>query len=133
MADVQTPTVTRELDLDAETDDVWDALVSDVERAGWLGGPTEVDVVPGGRGYVTDPDGTRRDVLVDEVVPGRRLTLDWWTDTGVPSHVEFDIAPSPGGSRLTVTERPLLPVAQASAAVPMAGALAGHLRHRCLV
>ena len=133
MADVQTPTVTRELDVDADADEVWDALVVDDERAGWLGGPTEIEVVPGGRGYVTDPDGTRRDVLVDEVVPGRRLTLDWWTDTGVPSHVEFDIATTERGARLVVTERPLLPLAQASAAAPVARALAGHLRARCLV
>ena len=127
-----TPTVTRELDVDADAHDVWEALVTDGERAGWLGGPTELDVVPGGRGFVTDPDGTRRDVLVDEVVPGRRLTLDWWTETGVPSHVEFEISPTREGSRLTVTERPLLPVARAAdTAGPAAFALAGHLRARC--
>ena len=132
MADAQTPTVTRDLEVDTSAAEVWEALVGDGERAGWLGGPTEIDVVPGGRGYVTDPDGTRRDVLVDEVVPGRRLTLDWWTETGVPSHVEFDIASTGRGTRLTVTERPLLPLGEANASVPVAWALAGHLQ-RCRV
>ena len=131
MSQQDRPTVTRQVDLDVDAEDVWEALVADEERAGWLGGPTRIDVVPGGRGFVTDPDGTRRDVLVDEVVPRRRLTLDWWTDTGVPSHVEFDIATTERGSRLTVTERPLVPMAQARAAVPAAEGLVAHLHLRC--
>ena len=133
MEETPVPSVVRELDLDVEPDEMWHALVADHEREAWLGGSTEIEVAPGGRGFVTDPDGTRRDVLVDEVVPGRRLTLDWWTDVDPPSHVEFEIAPMPRGCRLRVTERPLVPLAQASAAAPVIQALASGLRTSCLV
>ena len=107
------PVVTKDIDLDADTEEVWTALTDDDERRLWMGGDTEFDVRPGGRGHITDDDGTRRDVLVHEVEVGRRLTLDWWTDDGVPSHVEFVVVPTERGSRLTVTERPLIPVARA--------------------
>lgn len=133
MQDAPVPTVVRELDLDVEPDDVWHALVADHEREAWLGGSTEIDIAPGGRGFVTDPDGTRRDVLVDEVEPGRRLTLDWWTAADPPSHVEFHIAPTDRGCRLTVTERPLVPVAQASAGAAVLRGLGCPSAARCRV
>lgn len=125
--------VTRDVELPAGADEVWEALTDDDRRAEWFGGDTEVDVRPGGRGFVTDDDGGRRDVLVHEVEPGRRLSLDWWTDDEVPSHVEFVIEPTESGSRLTVTERPLIPTAQvgrpqASAALSASGRLTRHLQ-----
>ena len=105
--------VTRELEVPVGTDEVWEALVEDDRRAEWFGGDTELDARPGGRGFVTDEDGTRRDVLVHEVEPGRRLSFDWWTEDEVPSHVEFVVVPAESGSRLVVTERPLIPSASA--------------------
>lgn len=128
MDDAPDLTVTKQLDLDADTDEVWAALTDDEERERWMGGDTEIDVRPGGRGHVTDDDGTRREVLVHEVEVGRRLTLDWWTDDDAPSHVEFVVVPTERGSRLTVTERPLVPVARAcSRAAAVAPAIALHL------
>lgn len=124
MADMDVEEVTRDVELPAGADEVWEALTEDERRAEWFGGDTELDVTPGGRGYVTDDDGTRRDVLVHDVEPGRRLTFDWWNDTEVPSHVEFVIVPTEHGTRLTVTERPLVPTARLSCAVAPVGRLA---------
>lgn len=109
-------TVVREIDLGVDVDEVWDSLVRDERRREWMGGDTELAVEPGGRGYVTDDDGTRREVLVDDVEPGRRLSFDWWTETDDPTHVEFVIVPTPTGTRLTVTERALVPQARAGRA-----------------
>ena len=114
MAEMDVHEVTRDVELPADADEVWEALTEDERRAAWFGGDTELEVTPGGRGYVTDDDGTRRDVLVHDVEPGRRLSFDWWTDTEVPTHVEFVIVPTESGSRLTVTERPLVPTAHLS-------------------
>ena len=124
MADMDVEQVTRDVELDADADEVWEALTEDERRAGWFGGETELEVTPGGRGFVTDDDGTRRDVLVHDVEPGRRLSFDWWTEAEVPSHVEFVIVPTETGTRLTVTERPLIPTAFLSCASTPVGRLA---------
>lgn len=125
--------VRREIELDVGVDDVWRALVDDDERRRWMGGDTVVDVQPGGRGHITGDDGVRREVLIDEVEPGRRLSFDWWNDDEVPSRVEFVISPTEQGVRLTVTERALVPSARACAAVSMCRTLAGHLAGHALV
>lgn len=124
--------VTRDVELPAGADEVWETLTEDSRRAAWFGGDTELDVRPGGRGFVTDDDGTRRDLLVHEVEPGRRLSFDWWTESEVPSHVEFVIEPAESGTRVIVTERPLIPTAgtgrpRASMAQSVPGRLAQHL------
>ena len=105
-------TVSRHVDLEAQVDEVWEALVGDEERGRWMGGDTELSAEPGGRGFIVDDDGRRREVLVEQVEPGRRLSFDWWTEDDAPSHVEFVLVPIPTGTRLTVIERPLVPGAR---------------------
>jgi uncharacterized protein YndB with AHSA1/START domain len=99
-------TVTRELDLDIEADELW-SLVSDGDRwADWLVGSADVAVVDGGGGTVVDDDGTNREVLVERVDPGRAVRFTWWP-TGGPdccSTVELVLVPRHTGSRLRVTE-----------------------------
>lgn len=127
-------TVVREIDLGVDADEVWDALVRDDQRREWMGGETELEVEPGGRGYVTEDDGTRREVLVDDVVPGRRLSFDWWTENDDPTHVELVIVPTSTGTRLTVTERALVPQARPGRdGLGMALRLAAGLRGLALV
>jgi len=100
------PVVTRSVDLDATVDEVWTALTDDVERSAWLGGDSRIDVRPGGRGQVVEPDGSVRRVEVGDVDPGRRLGWRWSPGTGgATSDVEFVVEPLPRGARLTVTER----------------------------
>ena len=117
----------RSVDVDLPPDQVWELLVDDDERADWFGGPTTLDATPGGEGTFTDPDGTRRRAVVEETAPGRRLAWTWWPeadDDGCISRVEIDLRPAPGGTRVSVTEAPLVPTARASS---RATASAGHL------
>jgi uncharacterized protein YndB with AHSA1/START domain len=111
-------TVTRHLETEARPEELWEAVVDDEARSAWWGGETRLDPTPGGGGYATDPDGTLRTIVVDEVHDGdgedgrRRLALRWWPEAGGPtSTVELVVEPRPGGSRLTVTERRAAPTA----------------------
>ena len=111
--------VVRSVDLDAAPDEVWEAIVDDEARSSWLGGETRLDPVPGGGGYATTEDGERRQVRVDEVDAGRRLSFRWWPEGGgEASTVELVVLPRSGGSTLTVTET--LPVVRASASASVA-------------
>ncbi len=130
------PAVRRDVDVAIEPDEVWELLVDDDERAGWFGGPTELEPVPGGGGTFTDPDGTRRRATVEEVEPGRRLAWRWWPEDGDPdegaSRVAVELTPLPGGTRIAVTEVPLAPVARARWSRP-AGLPLVELEHRALL
>lgn len=104
--------VRRSVEVDADPEVVWELVVDDDERSTWFGGESELEIAPGGAGRFTDPDGTRREAVVDDVRPGRRLTWTWWPETGEPAGeppvdattVTIDLSPRPGGSRITVTE-----------------------------
>ena len=116
--------VKREVELEATPDDVWSALTEPQRLNEWLGGDVDVDVRPGRSGTLVDPDGRRHAVLVEDVVPGRRLGLWWWPDDGGDepvSTVTFELVPlESGGTRLRVVEAP----AFAPSTVPGAWAMA---------
>ena len=104
-------TVERTVELDAPTDVVWAALTEDELLSDWFGGPASLDPVPGGSGRFETDDGTVRRARVDEVDPGRRLSWRWWTDgddDGPITAVTFELIEGSTGTRLVVTERPLL-------------------------
>ena len=98
--------VTRTVDLDAVVDDVWQAVTTPELLSGWLEGEVAVDVRPGGDGTMVEPDGTVRRMRIEEVRPSQRLALQWWPEdgSGPASTVELDLHPTPGGTRLVVTE-----------------------------
>lgn len=98
--------ITRSVELDAEVDEVWEAITSAEQLSGWLEGEVDVDVRPGGDGVLVEVDGAVRRMRVEEVVPARRLALQWWPEDGSSpaSTVEFDLEPIPGGTHLVVTE-----------------------------
>lgn len=122
------PSVTRDVDLDASVDAVWDALTEPATLAEWLGGPAELDARPGGDGRLTDVEtDTVRRVRVTESTPGRRLAFTWWPDddTGAASEVRFDLSPTGDGTRLRVTERPLVMPITAGARASVSASTAG--------
>ncbi|HYI37681.1 MAG TPA: SRPBCC domain-containing protein [Thermoleophilaceae bacterium] len=108
--------VEREIELDAEPADVWRELT----ESDWLGDDPVIELEPGGDLEFTDRDAGRRSGWVEEVEPGRRLTV-WWSSEGEESsRVEFEILKRGDGSALRVTEtRPL-----ADLTVPTAMAMA---------
>jgi uncharacterized protein YndB with AHSA1/START domain len=94
--------VTRSVEVEAHTDDVWSTLSDPELRALWL----------------DDDDARSRELRLDEVDDGRRLVWTWWRPDDEPnaSTVEVVLAPTARGTRVTVTET------LASARVDLAGA-----------
>ena len=136
MADQPSSTVHRSVEVELPPAEVWELLVDDDERAGWFGGPTTLEPVPGGAGLFTDPDGTRRRGRVEEVTPERRLAWTWWPEDGdgsAASRVEVDLRPVPGGTRVSVTEAPMVPTASASVRRPDAALPLLALEATCLL
>jgi uncharacterized protein YndB with AHSA1/START domain len=119
-----TESVTREVVLPAEVDEVWKAI-TDPERLGdWFGADVELDLHPGGRAVFHGDDGAVRRGVVEEVDPGHKLSYRWWpydsgdANPGAPkqTRVELTIEAVPSGTRLLVVEAPLFS-ASASASV----------------
>ncbi len=94
----------RTQDFDVPAEELWEA-VTDPEQMGWLGDEVSLDVRPGGTGLVID-DGETREVRVDTVDDGRRLSFRWWPegDEDMASRVDLIVIPRPPGSRLVVRE-----------------------------
>jgi uncharacterized protein YndB with AHSA1/START domain len=95
-----TDRVERELELDAPTEDVWEAVTSD----GFIAEEVALDLRPGGEARFGDKAG-----WVEEALAPTRLTF-WWADGDEPaSRVELTLEPLDGDrTRLRVIEtRPL--------------------------
>jgi uncharacterized protein YndB with AHSA1/START domain len=82
--------VTRSVEVEADADDVWSTISDPGLRALWL----------------DDDDARSRELRLEEVDDGRRLVWTWWRPGGEPdaSTVEIVLAPTAGGTRVTVTE-----------------------------
>ncbi|MBN2623116.1 MAG: SRPBCC domain-containing protein [Acidimicrobiales bacterium] len=111
--------VTRTVDIEADVDAVWQAVVDPDERALWL----------------DDPDALARRVRVDESAPGQRLVWTWWHpgDEGDASTVAVELRPvDGGGTRVVVTETlpGLTPRGGAGAAVARGGGAASGIARR---
>jgi uncharacterized protein YndB with AHSA1/START domain len=98
--------VRRTLDLDCSADALWRLVTSPHELAGWLGRDVVLDLRAGGRGRLTDDNGSARTLAVREVLDGERLAFAWWPedDEQAASEVVFAIEPAEHGSRLVITE-----------------------------
>jgi uncharacterized protein YndB with AHSA1/START domain len=113
--------VTREVDLPASPDEVWEQ-VAETDRLGdWLDAEVDLDIRPGGTGSFRFADGEVRRALVRDVEPGHRLAFTWWPLTGDqvgrPSTVTITIEGAPDGSRLRLVESPTARARAAVAAV----------------
>lgn len=113
--------VRREVELDGDVGEVWEALTDEAQVASWFGAPVRWELRPGGPVQVGVPDDAgARAGEVDEVDPGRRLRFRWWPldDDGSATTVTYELEPVPGGTRLVVTEA----AAQACATSTLVGA-----------
>ena len=64
-------------------------------------------------------NGEAREGVVEEVEEQRRLRFRWDDDaTGIPSRVEWTLDDAPGGTRVVVEERPLVPLELRGIAIP---------------
>ena len=107
--------VEREVTVPATPGEVWPAVTQSDEVSAWFGADAQLEVRPGGRGVFRWPDGTERNVVVEDVEPPRRLSFRWLpfqrTAAGeiviVPStRVEILLDEVPGGTRVRVVEQP---------------------------
>ena len=96
--------VTREVDVDASPEEVWEALATEEGRERWLQEP-------------------EREIQVELVDQPERLVWWWSAEEQPPTRVEFLIVAMPRGTRVVVTESiPSFPIAML--AMSFAGALA---------
>ncbi len=99
--------VVREIFLE-EVDpvDVWAAVVSPDQLAGWFGAEIEGDIAVGEVVRFTSPDGSQRRALVERVDEPRELVFRWLpTADEPPSRVGITIDEVTDGSVLRVVER----------------------------
>jgi uncharacterized protein YndB with AHSA1/START domain len=87
--------VARDITIDGDPDEVWEALTDPELLAEWLG-----------------EDGQ---ALVEEAEPSERLVLWLYEDDDPGSRVELRLIAVPDGTRVTVTEAPVGPFALATA------------------
>jgi uncharacterized protein YndB with AHSA1/START domain len=112
--------IEQDIVLPVSVDEAWDALT---DAGAWLADDAVVDLREGGSGCFSMPDGGERRALIEEVVPSERLALWWWPvdADGVPdspgSRVVFVLEPvvDGGGTRISVTDSPVGPLALAHA------------------
>lgn len=89
---------------------VWRAITDETVASRWMGGSVRWDLRPGGRGSFAEPARGLRHLLVSDVVPHRRLAFESWPATAdgeQPTEVSIELAPTDGGTEITVTERAL--------------------------
>lgn len=96
--------VTREIELDAEPQEVWDAVTSPDQLDEWFGTP-DGTVAPGQVVRFTTTDGSVRRALIERMDEPRELAFRWLpSPTEPPSRVDITISPSGDGSVLRVRE-----------------------------
>lgn len=111
-ADDEPVAVVREVELPAGTEQVWEALTDPDQVAGWFGAEVTWELRRGAPARFTGDDGRVRHGEVDEVEPGRRLAYRWWPldgdGRGPASAVRYELEAVPGGTRLVISETPLV-------------------------
>ena len=74
--------VIREIELDADPEDVWTALTDETQLEEWFANDVELDPTPGGRGVFRWDNGETREAVVESVEEGERIVLRF-DDDGV--------------------------------------------------
>ncbi len=92
--------VVREIEIDAEPADVWEALTDPRQLEEWFANDVELDPRPGGRGVFRWDNGESREAAVESVQDGERIVLRF-DDDGI---VDLRVTPSEGGTVVHVRE-----------------------------
>jgi uncharacterized protein YndB with AHSA1/START domain len=111
LQEAQLSTVRREIVLPVDRERAWALLTEEAELREWLADEVDLEPEPGAPLRVAWAGGEAREGVVEEVEEERRLRFRWDDDaTGVPSRVEWTLDDAPGGTRVVVEERPLVPL-----------------------
>jgi uncharacterized protein YndB with AHSA1/START domain len=105
-------TVRREIVLPVERERAWALLTEPAELREWLADEVELEPEEGAPVRATwIASGEEREGVVEQVEDRRRLRFRWDDgETGIPSRVEWTLDDAPGGTRVVVEERPLVPL-----------------------
>jgi uncharacterized protein YndB with AHSA1/START domain len=112
MPDRDPEDATREISIAASPASVWDALVDPATLSAWFGAEADLEPREGAPVRFRFPDGTERRGLVQDVVPGRRLSWRWrelhgaglGLVVGAPSTVTIDLVAEGERTVVRVTE-----------------------------
>jgi uncharacterized protein YndB with AHSA1/START domain len=113
LRDEQAPWVERDTLVEASPEEVWEALTDEDRLEEWLAPDVELDPTEGGEIAVRDGDDERAGT-VETVEEHERFAFTWSRPGEGESFVEFTIEALPGGSRVTVVETPIGPMAMAA-------------------
>jgi uncharacterized protein YndB with AHSA1/START domain len=103
--------VARSILLDAPPEEVWEAITNPVVLREWLAPEVELDPREGGELLCRCEDGSERRGEVELVEEAERLAFTWWREDCGPSRVELSLEAVADGTRLTVVESGLRPLA----------------------
>jgi uncharacterized protein YndB with AHSA1/START domain len=106
--------VTREILVDAEPGEVWEALTDPARLEEWFANDVQLDAEPGGGGVFRWDDGEERYALVEDVDVGRRFAFRWRDESGDESVVAISLDAVGAGTRVVVTESATGPTACAA-------------------
>jgi uncharacterized protein YndB with AHSA1/START domain len=100
--------VTRELVVEAEPEEVWEAVTNPERLEEWLADVVDLEAVAGGDAVFRWATGEVRRAVVEEVEEGRLLRLRWWREESPDASTTVAIALDEveSGTRVVVTEAP---------------------------
>lgn len=101
------PAVVRSIEIQSPPSIVWRWLATPEALRRWISSNLEIDLQVGGTYRMLEPeDGTCISGKVLELVPENRLILSWLEEGGDwihPGRLAVTLAPTPGGTRVTIT------------------------------
>jgi uncharacterized protein YndB with AHSA1/START domain len=103
--------VTRELELEAEPAEVWEALTDPDRLEEWFANEVELEAEPGGEGRFRWENGEERHAIVEVVDVERRFKFRWRDEAGDETVVAISLDPIELGTRVVVTETAVGPQA----------------------
>jgi uncharacterized protein YndB with AHSA1/START domain len=106
--------VTREILVEAQSDDVWEALTDPARLEEWFANDVELDAEPGGEGVFRWDNGEERYAVVEEVDVGRRFSFRWRDGVGEETVVAISLDAVGPATRVVVTESATGPAACAT-------------------
>jgi uncharacterized protein YndB with AHSA1/START domain len=100
--------IERGVEVAASPEDVWERITDSTMISDWMDGEVTIDPEPGGRITFLPAGGPEVWGTVEEVIVNQRIQWSWRSDEGMPSLIEFELAPGADEETTLVTVRETL-------------------------